>query len=183
MYVFLMEICLSMISPLLFDPRNLYTNSILVGCSLYMLSQLFLFSTKCPDVVELVYLIVAGLVGGVSMFLFKAKYCWLCDTLGPWSVEVMIENLSTHAQASRVMWLVLVSVCIIFITYLMYTHSIVSVPFDDPLPPLYWWAVSVGREELKWRQPAHHKLWTQHFSPHSTAKINDKSTFLRKNGL
>ena len=31
----------------------------------------------------------------------------------------------------------------------------------------------------------HHQLWSEqgpHFSPHSTAKIKDKSTFLRKNG-
>ena len=31
----------------------------------------------------------------------------------------------------------------------------------------------MGGEEFKWRQPAHHKLWSQqgpHFSPHSTAK-------------
>ena len=44
----------------------------------------------------------------------------------------------------------------------------------------------VGREELQWRQLAHHQLMSQegpHFSPHSTAKINDKSTFLRKKGL
>ena len=43
-----------------------------------------------------------------------------------------------------------------------------------------------GREEFKWRQPAHHQLWSQqvpHFSPHSTAKTNNKSIFLRKNGL
>ena len=58
--------------------------------------------------------------------------------------------------------------------------------YDDPLPSLYWWAVSVGGEELKWRQPVQHKLRSQlgpHFSPHSTAKTNDKSTFLRKNGI
>ena len=24
--------------------------------------------------------------------------------------------------------------------------------FEDPLPLLYWWAVSVGGEELKWHQ-------------------------------
>ena len=24
--------------------------------------------------------------------------------------------------------------------------------FEDPLPLLYWWAVSVGGKELKWRQ-------------------------------
>ena len=33
---------------------------------------------------------------------------------------------------------------------------------------------------------AHHQLWSQqgpHFSPHYTAKTNDKSKFLRKNGL
>ena len=44
----------------------------------------------------------------------------------------------------------------------------------------------MGGDEFKWRQPAYHQLWSQqgpHFSPHSTAKTNDKSTFLRKNGL
>ena len=42
----------------------------------------------------------------------------------------------------------------------------------------------MGGEEFKWRQPGHHQLWSQqgpHFSPHSTAKANDKSTLLRKN--
>ena len=36
----------------------------------------------------------------------------------------------------------------------------------------------MGREELKWRQLAHHHLMSQqgpHFSPHSKAKANDKS--------
>ena len=36
----------------------------------------------------------------------------------------------------------------------------------------------MGGEELKWLQPVHHKLKSQqgpHFSPHSTAKTNDKS--------
>ena len=44
----------------------------------------------------------------------------------------------------------------------------------------------MGGEELNWRQLTHHQLMSQlrtSFSPHSTAKINDKSTFLRKNGL
>ena len=30
--------------------------------------------------------------------------------------------------------------------------------FEDLLPFLYWWAVSVGMEELKWCQLAHHQL-------------------------
>ena len=29
--------------------------------------------------------------------------------------------------------------------------------FDDPLLSLYWWAVSVDREELKWHQLEHHQ--------------------------
>ena len=44
-------------------------------------------------------------------------------------------------------------------------------------------AVSVGGEELKWNQLAYHQLMSQprtSYSPHSTAKTNDKSTFLRK---
>ena len=43
----------------------------------------------------------------------------------------------------------------------------------------------MGGEELKWRQLAHHQLMSPqgpHFSPHSTAKANDKSTNLRKIG-
>ena len=41
------------------------------------------------------------------------------------------------------------------------------------------------REELKWRQLAHHQLMSQqepHFSPHSKAKANYKSTNRRKIG-
>ena len=44
----------------------------------------------------------------------------------------------------------------------------------------------MGGEELKWHQLAHIQLMSQQgpqFSPHSTAKTNDKSTFLRKNGI
>ena len=62
---------------------------------------------------------------------------------------------------------------------------LLSTPFiRDPLPSFNWWAVSVGGEELKWRQLAHHHLMRQQgpqFSPHSKAKANDKSKNLRKN--
>ena len=57
--------------------------------------------------------------------------------------------------------------------------------FADSLPSFNWWAVSAGGEELKWRQLAHHQLMSQqrpHFSPHSKAKANYKSTNLRKIG-
>ena len=50
--------------------------------------------------------------------------------------------------------------------------------FADPLPSSNWWAVSVGGEELKWCQLAHHQLMSQqrpHFSPHGNAKANDKA--------
>ena len=30
--------------------------------------------------------------------------------------------------------------------------------FEDPLPSLYWWAVLLGGEELKWRQLTHNQL-------------------------
>ena len=33
--------------------------------------------------------------------------------------------------------------------------------FEDLLPSLFWWAVSVGGEELKWHQLAHHQLMSQ----------------------
>ena len=48
----------------------------------------------------------------------------------------------------------------------------------DLLPSFNWWAVSVGGEELKWRQLAHYQLMSQqgpHFSPHSTAKPRIKT--------
>ena len=57
--------------------------------------------------------------------------------------------------------------------------------FADSLPSFNWWAVSVGGDELKWLQLAHHQLMRQQgpqFSPHSKAKVNDKSTNLRKIG-
>ena len=38
-----------------------------------------------------------------------------------------------------------------------------------------WWAVSVGGEELKWRQLKTISLQGPHFSPRSTAKTNDKN--------
>ena len=41
-------------------------------------------------------------------------------------------------------------------------------------------------EELKWHQKKRNQLMSlqgPHFSPHSTAKTNDKSTNLRKNGI
>ena len=43
----------------------------------------------------------------------------------------------------------------------------------------------MGGEELKWRQLTHYQLMSLQrpkFSAHSTAKTNDKSTNLRKNG-
>ena len=33
--------------------------------------------------------------------------------------------------------------------------------FEDSLPSLYWWAVPVDGEELKWRQLARHQLMSQ----------------------
>ena len=44
----------------------------------------------------------------------------------------------------------------------------------------------MGREEIKWRQLTHNQLMSPqgpHFSTHSTAKTNNKSTNLRKNGI
>ena len=44
----------------------------------------------------------------------------------------------------------------------------------------------MGGEELKWRQLVHHYLKSQqgpHFSPHSKAKANDKSSNLRSSGI
>ena len=44
----------------------------------------------------------------------------------------------------------------------------------------------MGGEELKWPQLAHNQLISPkgpHFSPYSTAKTNDKSKNLRKDGI
>ena len=58
--------------------------------------------------------------------------------------------------------------------------------FPDNLLSFNWWAVSVGGEELKWCQLAHHHLMSQQgpcFSPHSKPNANDKGTNLRRNGI
>ena len=59
--------------------------------------------------------------------------------------------------------------------------------FVDPLSSLYWWAVMVGGKKLKFASAstpsANEQAKDHHFSPHSTAKTNDKSTYLRKNGI
>ena len=58
---------------------------------------------------------------------------------------------------------------------------LVACLFADPVPSINWWAVSVGGEDLKWHQLAYHQLMSQqgpHFSPHSKAKSNYKSTNL-----
>ena len=58
--------------------------------------------------------------------------------------------------------------------------------FVDPLPSFNWWAVTVGGEELKWCQLAHHHLMSQqgpHFSPHSRAKANNKRPNLVSSGI
>ena len=30
----------------------------------------------------------SGIVGGVSLWLVRKQFCWLCHTVGAWSVEV-----------------------------------------------------------------------------------------------
>ena len=61
---------------------------------------------------------------------------------------------------------------------------LVSVLFSGThLHSFDWLAISVGGEELKWHQLALYQLMSQegpHFSPHSKAKANSKSTNLRK---
>ena len=61
---------------------------------------------------------------------------------------------------------------------------LVSALFGIPLTFIR--AVLVGGVELKWRQLKQNQLMNPlepHFNPHSTAKTNDKSTNLRKNGI
>ena len=51
---------------------------------------------------------------------------------------------------------------------------------------IVWWEVTVGGDELKWRQLPHSQLMSPQgprFSLHSTAKTKDKNTNLRKNGI
>ena len=51
-------------------------------------------------------------------------------------------------------------------SYISFFHLLVNVFsvtcfrtfFADPLPCFYWWVVSVGVEELKWRQLTHNHL-------------------------
>ena len=70
-----------------------------------------------------------------------------------------------------------------FFHLLVNGFSVTSFRSFSPLPLLYWWAVSVGGEELKWRQLQLISSQGRHFSPRSTAKTNGKSTNLRKNGI
>lgn len=71
------------------DSMDLYFNSILLGCSLYMLTQLIrlILDWSHTDWVEILFLVGAGIVGGSSLFLIKKEACWLCKSLGPWSLE------------------------------------------------------------------------------------------------
>ena len=63
-----------------------YKLSVLVGCSLYLLSQLVLLCKgTCRS---LLYLLAAGVAGGGSFFLVFQYSCWLCTELGAWSIEV-----------------------------------------------------------------------------------------------
>ena len=66
-------------------------------------------------------------------------------------------------------------------------HDGRNVTFVWCVDDLFWMGgTSGGRGGFKWRQPAHHQLWTlqrQNFSICSNVKTNKKSTFLRRNAL
>ena len=67
----------------------------MLGCSLYMLTQFILLAIDWSntDWKEVFFLVGAGLAGGSSLFLVKYEYCWLCQNLGPWSIEVRSLHL------------------------------------------------------------------------------------------
>ena len=66
--------------------RLLYFATVGICCGLYLVFQFALtIHNGCRAIG---YLIASGIVGGVSLWLIRDEYCWLCNTLGAWSMEV-----------------------------------------------------------------------------------------------
>lgn len=66
--------------------QYLYFGSILVGCPVYMIIQLYQL-VKDWNLVKALFLVLAGIAGGTSVYLIRCKSCWLCENLGPWSEQ------------------------------------------------------------------------------------------------
>ena len=121
--------------------RNLYFGTIVVGCSLYLLCQLVcLFTSHCKAIS---YLMLAGLAGGGSLWLFYAHSCWLCWTLGAWSIEVeiLVEHSCTCAQVvwrslcGRLLqgvWYYWSDLSMLFIFYYAWHTRVRYVPVSSP---------------------------------------------------
>lgn len=86
---------------MVFMHRNLYFDSILVGCSLYMLTQLIrlIIDWSRTGWSEILCLVGAGISGGFSLLLIRMDFCWLCKTFGPWSIEVRASCMSSGVLA------------------------------------------------------------------------------------
>lgn len=81
---------------------NLYFNSVLVGCSFYLLTQLIRLSLDWSRASwsEIIFLVGAGLIGGASLVTIREEYCWLCKNLGPWSIQVSCGSSEKSATIS-----------------------------------------------------------------------------------
>ena len=109
-----------------------YKLSVLVGCSLYPLSQLVLLCKgTCRS---LLYLLAAGVAGGGSFFLVFQYSCWLCTELGAWSIEVWQTSDLTLPPSSEPSF----TLPLLFCLFSSSGHMVLWVRHCDVLhPPLH----------------------------------------------
>ncbi|XP_065899752.1 uncharacterized protein [Dysidea avara] len=72
-----------------FPVLNVYKWSIEVCCGGYILIQALLLVQHgvCSSVIPITWLSGAAISGGGSFYLLFWQYCWLCQHLGPWSLQ------------------------------------------------------------------------------------------------
>jgi len=72
---------------------NVYKWSIEICCGGYILIQALLLIQHgvCSSIIPITWLSGAALSGGGSFYLLFWQYCWMCQHLGPWSLQVGID--------------------------------------------------------------------------------------------
>ena len=80
--------------------RKLYFTSVLVGCGSYVLCQLLRMAMK-RSLNGAGYLLVGGAVGGASYAGVRVFWCWFCNILGPWSIQVKKKPTITHTVNTK----------------------------------------------------------------------------------
>lgn len=78
--------------------RLLYFATVSICCGLYIVFQFAMTIRNSFHAIG--YLMASGIVGGVSLWLVKEEFCWLCLTLGAWSVEVFLRSESRSIRKS-----------------------------------------------------------------------------------